>query len=119
MPVSSPEEPSLSQRGFDRAIEGYRHALDVYMKGDPRPVMEFFSRREDVTIANPILPARRGPEQVDEAVAAGAAQLRDGFTRGFEEVARYSTPTLATWCRSNGRRPGSRATTTSVRSPCG
>ena len=94
MPVSSREEPSLSERDFDGAIEGFRHALDVYMKGDARPVMEFYSRREDVTIANPILPAGRGPDQVEKAVAAGANQLSDGFMRGFEEVSRYSTPDL-------------------------
>lgn len=36
---------------LDGAIEGYRQALHVYVKGDPKPVMEFFSRRDDVTLA--------------------------------------------------------------------
>jgi ketosteroid isomerase-like protein len=56
--------------------------------------MELLSRREDVTLANPLGPPRRGPAEVDKAAADGAAMLRDGSIRGFEEVSRYSTPDL-------------------------
>lgn len=56
--------------------------------------MSFFSDRDDVTLANPVGPPRRGPASVYEAAAAGAAQMRDGSVRGFEEVSRYSTPDL-------------------------
>lgn len=79
---------------FDGAIEGYRQALHVYVKGDPKPVMEFFSRRDDVTLANPLGPPRVGPAEVDKATEEGASLLRDGSIRGFEEVSRYSTPDL-------------------------
>jgi ketosteroid isomerase-like protein len=83
-----------SHSDFDRAVEAFRHALEPYVKGDPKPVTEFFSRREDVTLANPISPPRRGPAEVDKAIADGAALLRDGSVRRIEEVARYSTPDL-------------------------
>ncbi len=43
------------------------------MTGDPVPVTEFFSRRDDVTLANPLGPPRVGPAAVDQAIAAGAA----------------------------------------------
>jgi hypothetical protein len=84
----------MSAAGFDEAIAGYRQALHAYVTGDPAPVSAFFSRRADVTLANPLGPPRVGPGDVDEAIAAGAANLRDGRVRGFEEVARYCTPQL-------------------------
>ena len=56
--------------------------------------MEFFSRRDDVTLANPLGPPRVGPAEVDKATEEGASFLRDGSIRGFEEVSRYSTPDL-------------------------
>jgi ketosteroid isomerase-like protein len=92
--VLTAEDGSGSQSDFDGAVEAYRQALEPYVKGDPGPVTEFFSRHEDVTLANPISPPRRGPADVDKAIADGAAMLRDGSVRGFEEVARYSTPDL-------------------------
>jgi ketosteroid isomerase-like protein len=93
-PDRTVEQPSDSLSDFDRAVEAYRHALEPYLTGDPKPVTAFFSRRDDVTLANPVGPPRRGPAEVDKAIAEGAAQLRDGSIRGFEEVSRYSTPDL-------------------------
>ncbi len=81
-----------------------------YMKGDPRPLTEFFPRRDNVTLSNPLGPPRHGPADVDKAIAEGAAHLRDGSVRGFEEVARYSTPDLGYVVqleRTPARLPGS------------
>ena len=91
---SSAEGGSGSQSEFDGAVEAFRKALRTYVTGDPRPVMELLSRREDVTLANPLGPPRRGPAEVDKAAVDGAAMLRNGSVRGFEEVARYSTTDL-------------------------
>jgi ketosteroid isomerase-like protein len=82
------------QGGFDRAIEAFRQALDQYMKGDAEPALDLISRAEDVTLANPLGPPTRGPENVRMAARQAAAALRDGSVRGFEEVVRYSTPDL-------------------------
>ena len=87
-------EATVSQGDFDGAVEAYRQALHPYLKGDPGPVTEFFSRRDDVTLANPLGPPRRGPAEVDKAIAEGAANLKDGSVRRVEEVSRYSTPEL-------------------------
>ena len=87
-------ESNDTQSGFDRAVEAYRRALEPLVAGDPRPVTEFFSRRDDVTLANPLGPVRRGPSDVDRAIAEAAAQLRDGGIRDFEEVSRYRTSDL-------------------------
>jgi ketosteroid isomerase-like protein len=80
--------------GFDRAIEAFRQALEPYMKGDAGPALDLISRAEDVTLANPLGPPIRGPENVLLAASRAAAMLRDGSVRGFEEVVRYSTPDL-------------------------
>ena len=104
------EAATVSQRDFDGAVEAFRQALDRYVKGDPRPVTELFSRRDDVTLANPLGPPRLGPADVDEAMAAGAAMLKDGSVRWFEEVSRYSTPDLGYIVqleRTQARLPGS------------
>ena len=83
-----------SQIDFDGAVEAYRQALVPFLKGDPKPAMEFFSRSDDVTLANPLGPPRRGPAEVDKVATEAAAQVSDGSVRGFEEVSRYSTPDL-------------------------
>jgi ketosteroid isomerase-like protein len=93
-PEQAGEEASVSKSDFDGAVEAFRQALGPYLKGDPRPVTELVSRRDDVTLANPLGPPRRGPAAVDKAIAEGAAYLKDGSVRRFEEVCRYSTPDL-------------------------
>jgi len=101
---------NVSKSGFDDAVEAYRRALEPFMTGDPTPVMAFFSRREDITLANPLGPPRRGPVEVDKAVAEAASNLRDGSVLGCEEVARYSTPDLGYVVqieRNQARLPGS------------
>ena len=84
----------MPQSDFDEAVEAYRQALDAFLKGDPKPVMEFWSRRDDVTLANPVGPPRLGPAEVDKAIEEAAANFRGGSVRRFEEVSRYSTPDL-------------------------
>ncbi len=72
----------MTQTDFDGAVEGYRQALHAYMKRDPEPVTESFSRRDDVTLANPLGPPRIGPAELDKAVAEGASYLGAGSVRG-------------------------------------
>lgn len=93
-PSSSTKGANVSADTFDAAIEAFRKSLEPYLTGDPGPVTRAFSRVDDVTLANPLGPPRRGPEEVVKAIAEGAAQLRDGSVRGFEEVSRYSTADL-------------------------
>jgi hypothetical protein len=37
----------------DQLIEQYHLALDEFMKGNPEPVQNLFSHREDVSLTNP------------------------------------------------------------------
>ena len=88
------QEASAAPSDFDGAIEAFRQALVRYVKGDPRRALELFSQRDDVTLANPLGPPRRGPAEVGRVAADAAAQLRDGSPPRFEEISRYSTSDL-------------------------
>ena len=93
-PVTGSEGTNTAVDTFDAAVEAFRAALEVFVTGDPGPALQKFSRREDVTLANPLGPPVRGREEVEKAASVGAAQLRDGSVRGFEEISRYSTADL-------------------------
>jgi ketosteroid isomerase-like protein len=80
----------------DELIEKYQRALDEFMKGNPEPVKNLYSHREDASLANPLVgPPARGWEQVAQTMEHAASQLRDGEITGFETVAKYVTPELA------------------------
>lgn len=93
--------PREQQQGLDEVIGAFREALREYVKGDPEPALSFFSDRDDVTLANPLEPPRRGPVDVRGAATQAAANfgadgpLRfDEVSSTFEEVSRYETPDL-------------------------
>jgi hypothetical protein len=45
---------------FDEVIERFKRAGNEFMKGNPKPVQDLFSHRDDVTLANPFGPPARG-----------------------------------------------------------
>jgi ketosteroid isomerase-like protein len=83
----------MAEDDFDRAVDIYRQALGVFVKGDPSHIADLFSRRDDVTLANPLGPPRLGRVDVEKAIAEASAHFTDGSVR-CEEVSRYSTPEL-------------------------
>ena len=72
---------------FDRAIEESHRALDEIAKGDASAFFQLFSRREDITLANPFGPPARGRSQVEEAGRRAAANYRDGRAVEFQNFA--------------------------------
>jgi ketosteroid isomerase-like protein len=83
----------MAENDFDHAVDSYRRALGAFIKGDPSHVSELFSQSEDVTLANPLGPPRRGPADVEKAITEAAAHFTDGTVQ-CEEVSRYSTAEL-------------------------
>ena len=83
----------MSNHDFDSAVESYQRALEAFLKGDGGPVSEHFSRRDDVTLANPLGPPRVGRADVETAIGQASANFEDGFMR-FEEISRYVTDDL-------------------------
>jgi ketosteroid isomerase-like protein len=79
----------------DELIERYQLALDEFMKGNPRPVQELFSHRDDASLANPYGPPVRGWDGIAKTTEHAASLRRDGRAAGFEIVAKNVTPELA------------------------
>jgi ketosteroid isomerase-like protein len=65
------------------------------LKGNPEPVKNLFSRREDVTLANPYGPPVRGWEQVAKSMEQASSLRSDGKFVGSEIVSKYVTAELA------------------------
>jgi ketosteroid isomerase-like protein len=76
-------------------IERDRQALDAIVKGDPEPKKRLYSRRDDVTLANPFGVPARGWQKVAETLERAASQLREGKVLAFERISEYATAELA------------------------
>ena len=79
----------------DELIEQYYRAQREFLRGNPEPVKDLFSHREDVTLANPYGPPVRGWEKVAEAVEHAASLRSDGTFVEWQIVAKYVSAELA------------------------
>jgi hypothetical protein len=59
---------------LDELLDRYHRAADAFSRGDPGPVKELYSSANDVTLANPFGPARRGREAVMGALDCASSQ---------------------------------------------
>ena len=80
---------------LDQVIEQFDLAQGELLKGNPEPVKECFSHREDVTLNNPFGPPARGWEQVAEVTERAASQFRDGEIGDYETIEKHVTSELA------------------------
>jgi ketosteroid isomerase-like protein len=81
---------------LDALLAHYHHAADAFSRGEPDPVKELYSEADDVTLANPFGPARRGHDAVMHALDFASSRMSDGQVVGFDELARYTSDELAT-----------------------
>jgi ketosteroid isomerase-like protein len=80
---------------LDELKERYRVSLEAFINGDPEPQKPLWSRREDVTLANPFGPPAKGLAQVFGAMDSAAAAIRGGEGLTFDEISSYETADLA------------------------
>ena len=73
----------------------YHAALDHFMRGESGPVKELFSRRSDVTLANPFGRTAEGWNAVERAADSAATHYKDGRAIRFETLAKLATTELA------------------------
>ncbi len=85
----------MSATDLAQVIEQDHRALDALVRGDPEPKKRLFSRRDDVTLANPLGPPARGWNQVEKTLERAVAQLREGEPIRFERISEYATADLA------------------------
>jgi uncharacterized protein (TIGR02246 family) len=79
----------------DELIEQYFRAQREFLRGNPEPVKNLFSHKEDVTLANPYGPPVRGFDEVAKAVEHAASLHSDGTFVEWQIVAKYVTAELA------------------------
>jgi ketosteroid isomerase-like protein len=79
----------------DELIEQYHQVQREFLRGNPEPVKDLFSRREDVTLANPYGPPVRGFDEVAKTIEHSASLRRDGTFLGWQIVAKYVGAELA------------------------
>lgn len=77
------------------AIDDDHQALNALIRGDPEPKKEMFSRREDVTLANPLGLPIRGWADIEQTLDRVASQMREGEPHRFERISEYATSDLA------------------------
>jgi ketosteroid isomerase-like protein len=100
----------------DQLIEQYQQALDEFVKGNPQPAKQLWSRRDDVTVANPLGPPARGWEQVTKTIEHAASNIRDGEIISFDVISKLVTPALAyvVWIERQKAKMGARQDVTPV-----
>jgi ketosteroid isomerase-like protein len=74
--------------------EYHRAGLEI-TNGNPEVYKQLYSRRDDVTLANPFGPPALGWKEVSERLDGAAANYRDGEIVGFENISTVITPELA------------------------
>jgi ketosteroid isomerase-like protein len=73
---------------LDALIEEYHAGLAEFVRGDASRFAAVFSQSDDVTIANPFGPARRGWADALATFNRAAAHYSDGTVAGFDEISR-------------------------------
>ena len=79
---------------LDQIVQRYHAGLGEFVKGNPGPVVELFSQREDVVLCNPLRPFARGPREVAEAILLAASPFVNGVHE-VEMVTSFVTAELA------------------------
>jgi ketosteroid isomerase-like protein len=70
----------------DLPLEEYHRAGHEITNGNPEVYKRLYSRRDDVTLANPFGPPVRGWSEVSATLDRAAEKYRDGKVVGFENV---------------------------------
>ncbi len=89
------EKAAKTSPDFDQTIEKVHLALREFVKGNPEPMKLMFSHKDDVTLANPFGPPKKGWQGVSEIMDRAAAVLRDGEISTFDIISKYVTSELA------------------------
>jgi ketosteroid isomerase-like protein len=81
--------------GHELPLDEYHRAGHEITNGNAEIYKSLYSRRDDVTLANPFGPPARGWSEVSSALDGAAANYRDGEVVGFENVSTVMSGDLA------------------------
>ena len=82
---------------LDEFVSECEEAWQVFVTGNPGPAMLLFSRRDDVTLANPWGPSATGWPEVSRTLEAAAARFRSGHLSAFDARSEFVSEDVA-WC---------------------
>jgi ketosteroid isomerase-like protein len=85
---------ATSEAGAEALLEQSHLGWAAFITGDPQPVKQLFSRRDDVSVGNPFGPFVRGWNQSKAVIERAAEYWREGEVVGFERIATYRTDDL-------------------------
>jgi ketosteroid isomerase-like protein len=79
----------------DLPLDEYHRAGLEITNGNPEVYKQLYSRRDEVTVANPFGPPARGWSDVSATLDRAATNYRDGEVVGFDNVSTVVTTDLA------------------------
>lgn len=95
---------------LEEFLERYHHSVEAFIKGNPSRQERIWSRRDDVTLANPLGPPARGWAAVSEALGRAVFQLGDGEVLAVDRILRVCERRSRVWPFASRRSSGARTT---------
>jgi ketosteroid isomerase-like protein len=80
---------------LEQVMEQDHRAGDAFHQGDPEPKKKMFSRRDDVTLANPLGLTSRGWNEVEKTMEYAASRYRDGERIHYQRISEFADADLA------------------------
>ena len=85
----------MSQQDFDEALKQYNMAMSEFFKGNPKPINNFYSSCDEISLAQLSGGFVIGRDKVTDLASRNALKYREGANTTFETLAKYATPELA------------------------
>ena len=82
----------MAGKTFDDLVSESHYGWGEFIKGDPVPAENLFSRAPDVSNANPFGPVARGWDNVVQTMERAASFYREGEVVGFDTARAAATP---------------------------
>jgi ketosteroid isomerase-like protein len=80
-----------AQQDFDEAVKQYNMAMSDFFKGNPEPINNFYSRSDEISLAQLSGPFVLGRKNVTDTASCNAMKYREGADTTFETLAKYVT----------------------------
>ena len=80
---------------LNKLRDQYHQSVAAFIQGDPDVQKQLWSRRDDVTLANPLGPPEKGFDAVWQAADRAALQISEGEGYTFDTITWVETADLA------------------------
>ena len=80
---------------LNKLRDQYHQSVAAFIQGDPDVQKQLWSRRDDVTLANPLGPPAKGFDAVCQAADSAALQVSEGEGYTFDTITWVETADLA------------------------